>query len=398
MKFSLCTLTIGLLLVTAAHGAGLRLRKPGKIPTRKTEAVEDSLFDDALANAGNSFDQLVDSLLHMIDGDYSDYEYDPLLAGDDVTQDDNSNEDDSDPEAPTFTKDETDQDPFTANFMPQKTYPVAEDMDDFLPSERNDQAAETVSAPTGKITAEDYLKGMQKDASGAEEDSAVDQESFAAEYATPDSDAQDDQKLKDLQEQMEAKFSAMQNTMFGDKRKSPKISIVYDSLLNHTRQMAEAAAEGCMKIAEFGDVHIVEVKDANFKRDVLQSDAIILGSPVILGNPSVGMLSWMRDWKFEDLGYRVGAAFCTGAGYVTGSEHTLDSLHKAMMTMRMVVVGGSDWHDAIGACAITEGGGPIKDEYLQYARDLGKRVATVASLLAGERTQPTLHYGNSRWY
>jgi NAD(P)H dehydrogenase (quinone) len=76
---------------------------------------------------------------------------------------------------------------------------------------------------------------------------------------------------------------------------------------------------------------------------------------------------------------KVGAAFATGASISNGKEITMLTILGAMLVNQMIVVSGGG---AFGASATTGPASPgIDEKEVAEARDLGKRVAEVASLV-----------------
>jgi len=63
-----------------------------------------------------------------------------------------------------------------------------------------------------------------------------------------------------------------------------KILIVYYSKTGHTKKMAEAIAKGCRRV-EGVEVTLKRVEDTT-NRDLLEADAIILGSPSFFRLPA----------------------------------------------------------------------------------------------------------------
>ena len=97
--------------------------------------------------------------------------------------------------------------------------------------------------------------------------------------------------------------------------------------------------------------------------DLLSSDAVIVGSPVYVGN--------MRN--------KIGAAFATGASVSNGKEVAMLTVLGAMLIHQMIVISGGG---GFGASATTGPDSPgIDAKEIAEARDLGKRVAEVAALV-----------------
>jgi hypothetical protein len=115
--------------------------------------------------------------------------------------------------------------------------------------------------------------------------------------------------------------------------------------------MASKVAEGAKSVDN--TVVISEpVSIASFQQ-VLEADAIILGSSVENANTHPLIQAWINDWDIRrDLSGKVGGAFVTAGGISAGEESTLHSLTRAMLIFRMIVVGGNTWTSAFGASAV----------------------------------------------
>jgi NAD(P)H dehydrogenase (quinone) len=155
-----------------------------------------------------------------------------------------------------------------------------------------------------------------------------------------------------------------------------KVLIVYDSRTGNTEKMALAVAEGAKKVSNTKVV--VKTADAAKNSDLLESDAIVLGSPTYYGDMS-GKLKEFIDRSVKIHGKlegKVGGAFTSSGGTACGAETTLLSMLHALLIHGMVVQGRHD-DKHYGATAVES---PKKDE-LDYCRALGERVATLASKL-----------------
>ncbi|KAH8043761.1 hypothetical protein JL722_15007 [Aureococcus anophagefferens] len=58
----------------------------------------------------------------------------------------------------------------------------------------------------------------------------------------------------------------------------------------------------------------------------------------------------VRDWA--DV---VGASFATGGGAAAGLQPVVEELNRALLTFRLVVVGGDDWRASEGAAGVVGG-------------------------------------------
>ena len=141
-------------------------------------------------------------------------------------------------------------------------------------------------------------------------------------------------------------------------------------------------AKGASSIA--GVQVVIKRIDQTTTKDLLNADAIILGSPVYNANLAPEVVQFMSTWPFEGnpLKDKIGAAFVTAGGISAGEELAQVNILQSMLVFGMVVVGGDDWTSAFGASAITNEG-VFKTEnldklFLQKGFSLGKRVAKIA--------------------
>jgi len=159
---------------------------------------------------------------------------------------------------------------------------------------------------------------------------------------------------------------------------TPTVLIAYYSLSGNTQTMAEAVAKGAESVSGIS-VRLRSI-DQVTPVDLLESDAIILGSPVYNANPPPQVLGFINSWPFEGrpLKDKIGAVFVTGGGFSIGEEAVMFTMIRAMMIHGMVIVGGDELEAAFGASAITgEGafeGKPINEIFLLKAEGLGRRV------------------------
>jgi NAD(P)H dehydrogenase (quinone) len=161
----------------------------------------------------------------------------------------------------------------------------------------------------------------------------------------------------------------------------PTVLITYHSVTGNTEKMAQGMAEGA-KAVPGTNVVLKRVSDVAAD-DLLSCDAAMVGSPVYFANMSGEVKTFLDDWSlkfglFQDRKMRnkVGAAFATG-GFVSGGiDTTIQGILAAMLNNQMIVVNGA------GASAITGPGSPgIDEKELAGARDWGKRVAEVATIV-----------------
>ena len=170
--------------------------------------------------------------------------------------------------------------------------------------------------------------------------------------------------------------------LFSINTQAQNILITYYSKTAHTQSLAEEVAKGASSIP--GVQVVLKRIDQTTTKDLLNADAIILGSPVYNANLAPEVVQFMSTWPFEGnpLKDKIGAAFVTAGGISAGEELAQVNILQSMLVFGMVVVGGDDWTSAFGASAITNEG-IFKTEnldklFLQKGFSLGKRVARIA--------------------
>ncbi len=163
----------------------------------------------------------------------------------------------------------------------------------------------------------------------------------------------------------------------------PTVLIVYHSETGNTRTMAEAVYQGALKA---GDVNVVlKTVDEVETRDLLEADAIIVGSPVYNANVTPQISAFISSWPFEDqpLRDKLGAAFVTAGGISAGEEITQMNILQSMLIFGMIVMGGPDWSTPFGASGIRGDNffphdEPMHPGFLEKGSSLGLRVAETA--------------------
>ena len=170
--------------------------------------------------------------------------------------------------------------------------------------------------------------------------------------------------------------------LFSINTQAQNILITYYSKTAHTQSLAEEVAKGASSIP--GVQVVLKKIDQTTTKDLLNADAIILGSPVYNANLAPEVVQFMSTWPFEGnpLKDKIGAAFVTAGGISAGEELAQVNILQSMLVFGMVVVGGDDWTSAFGASAITNEGvfktAQLDKLFLQKGFSLGKRVAKIA--------------------
>jgi NAD(P)H dehydrogenase (quinone) len=164
--------------------------------------------------------------------------------------------------------------------------------------------------------------------------------------------------------------------------KTKNVLITYFSKTAHTQSLAEEVAKGALSVS--GVQVVLKNIAQTTTKDLLDADAIIIGSPVYNANLAPEVVQFTSTWPFEGnpLKDKIGSAFVTAGGISAGEELAQVNLLHSMLIFGMMVVGGDDWTSPFGASAITNEGifktGQIDNLFLQKGFNLGKRVATIA--------------------
>lgn len=167
------------------------------------------------------------------------------------------------------------------------------------------------------------------------------------------------------------------------------VLIVYHSETGSTERLAQAVAEGANSV-EGVMVLLKSVSDVS-EKDLINADAIIVGSPVYNANVSPQISAFIASWPFEGqpLKNKIGAAFVTAGGISAGEEIVQMNILQSMLVFGMIVVGGPDWTQPFGASAIMyedpfNNGGLIAIQFLEKGKALGKRVAELTIRVSSE--------------
>lgn len=163
------------------------------------------------------------------------------------------------------------------------------------------------------------------------------------------------------------------------------VLVTYHSASGNTEKMAQAVAEGAKAVS--GTSVVLKRVGEVIGDDLSSADAVIVGSPVYVGNISGQVKTFFDNWGLKfglgtgtgKMRNKVGAAFATGGGVSSGKEVTILTILGAMLIHQMIVISGGG---GFGASATTGPDSPgIDAKEIAEARDLGKRVAEVAALV-----------------
>ncbi len=155
-----------------------------------------------------------------------------------------------------------------------------------------------------------------------------------------------------------------------------KVLVIYYSEGGNTKKMAEYVVEGLKK--EGVDFELKRVEDTN-SEDLLEADAIILGSPTYYGTMAYPIKKLLDDSvRFHGrLEGKVGAAFTSSANIGGGNETTILDILNAMLIHGMIIQGDASG-DHYGPVAI---GSPDQRAVKECIR-LGTRTARLVKRIS----------------
>lgn len=146
--------------------------------------------------------------------------------------------------------------------------------------------------------------------------------------------------------------------------------------------MAIAVAKGVQSIS--GITLIMKTIHETTTQDLLDADAIIVGSPVYNANVAPEVVKFMSEWPFKGspMKNKIGGAFVSAGGISAGEELVQVNLLHSMLVFGMIIVGGEDWTAPFGASAVTDevkykGSINIDPNFTDKGYALGKRVAEI---------------------
>ena len=153
--------------------------------------------------------------------------------------------------------------------------------------------------------------------------------------------------------------------------------VIYYSKTGNTKQMAEIISKSM--IASGLETDCLSVEKATVA-DLLDADAIVIGSPTYYGRMAGAMATFFDESvsKHGKLDGKIGAAFSSSANIGGGNETTICEIIN-MMLIHGMIVQGDPQGDHYGPVSI---GKPDERALTQCARR-GKRVAELTKKLLG---------------
>ena len=128
--------------------------------------------------------------------------------------------------------------------------------------------------------------------------------------------------------------------------------------------------------------------DDAVKEELFAADAVIFGSPNWSGITGK-MKQWLDQlgdlWSEGQLVNKIGAAFTAGSSRSAGIEFTLLTLFHWMLAGGMLLC-GLPWNERMRSTGSYYGAtasGSVEEDDLEQARELGRRVAELATRMGG---------------
>jgi len=151
--------------------------------------------------------------------------------------------------------------------------------------------------------------------------------------------------------------------------------VIYYSRSGNTKKMAEVVIGGLKN--EKIEAVLKEVKDVNVD-ELLQYDAIIIGSPTYYGTMSAEIKKLLDDSvKFHGkLDGKIGAAFASSANIGGGNETTILDILNAMLIHGMIIQGDPQG-DHYGPVAIGSPDGRASKECVKLGNRVGRLIKKI---------------------
>ncbi|NLK40794.1 MAG: flavodoxin family protein [Planctomycetes bacterium] len=153
--------------------------------------------------------------------------------------------------------------------------------------------------------------------------------------------------------------------------------VIYYSRSGNTLTMAKAIAEAMDNAGV--PTHCKSVADVQID-DLLEADAIVVGSPTYYGQPAAPIAALFDESvkRHGKLDGKIGAAFSSSANIAGGNETTIWSILSRMLIHGMIIQGDPQG-DHYGPVSI----GKPDDRVLNQCTRRGQRIAALAKKLFG---------------
>lgn len=174
-----------------------------------------------------------------------------------------------------------------------------------------------------------------------------------------------------------------------------KVLIVYATTYGNTHKMALAVADGVQSVA--GSTSIIKHAQDVVSEEVINCDALILGSPVHMGSPDWRVKKFIDEvcsklWMKDLLIGKVGGVFASGGGFGgagAGCELTMLGLLNNLAELGMLIVplpkntpgfskGGLQWGPYGRSAGTNMEQTGVLPESLEAAMHHGSNIARIA--------------------
>ena len=157
----------------------------------------------------------------------------------------------------------------------------------------------------------------------------------------------------------------------------PKVLVLYYSRTGTTEKMAALVAQGAKNSG--ADVTCKKVQEVSDPKELLDFDAIVMGSPTYYGLMAAEMKALLdKSVRFHGkLEGKVGGAFASAANIGGGNETTIRGILDALLIHGMVVQ-GAPGGDHYGPVSIGAPDARVEEQ----CKALGERVTRLAAKLA----------------
>lgn len=177
--------------------------------------------------------------------------------------------------------------------------------------------------------------------------------------------------------------------------------ILYATTYGNTKKLAEAITKGAQSVE--GTTAILKQVEEVQADDLVEADAIILGSPVHMGSPDWRVKKFIDEvcsglWMKNKLNGKIGGVFCTGSGFGSaggGCELTMITMLSNFAELGLIMVplpkntpgyavAGHQWGPYARSAGTNMEQTGISDETLVCAVHHGANIVRVAQHLKGK--------------
>lgn len=161
-----------------------------------------------------------------------------------------------------------------------------------------------------------------------------------------------------------------------------KISIVYVSQSGNTEAAAEYIEEGILARFPFAQVKLMSIRDDEVDYEfLLQSEAVIFGTPVYCAGMSWELKKWFDSNVRLDLSGKLGAVFVTAQSPIGGVDMAIMDIVRNMMLKKMLVFSGAGKRTTnrfqLGAVGIVETMDKEAEQFQIFGENIVEKVISL---------------------